>query len=128
MCLLSRKAWCVVQIGSFCPKLRYFSDQNGPKGGPHQNKFWLFSNEKMNVTISYSGKSRWKNWGHLSILLPELCSVNCPKRCILYNFLLTSAKNLSCWSNLHICIWKFSLQSFRKCYDLQGSKPAFMKY
>ena len=52
VCLLSRKVWCVVRIGSFCPKLRYFIDQNRPKEGPHQNEFWLFSNTKMNVTNS----------------------------------------------------------------------------
>ena len=22
------------------PKFRYFADQNGPKGGPHENEFW----------------------------------------------------------------------------------------
>ena len=33
-------------------KLRYFTDQNGPKGRPHENEFWLFSNTKMNVTNS----------------------------------------------------------------------------
>ena len=49
-CLLSRKVWWVFQNGSFCPKLSYFTYQNGPKGGPHQNEFWLFPNTKMNVT------------------------------------------------------------------------------
>ena len=44
-CLLSRKVWWVVWIGSFWPKLRYFKNQNGP----HQNEFWLFSNTKMNI-------------------------------------------------------------------------------
>ena len=32
----------------------------------HENEFWLFSNTKMNVTNSSSGKSRWKKWGHLA--------------------------------------------------------------
>ena len=27
--------------------------------------------------------------------LPELWSINCPKKCIFYNFVLTSARNLS---------------------------------
>ena len=58
--LLSRKVRWVVRIGSFYPKLSYFTDQNGPKGGAHENEFWLFSNTKINVTNSYSGKSRWK--------------------------------------------------------------------
>ena len=32
------------------PKFRYFADQNGPKGGPHENEFWHFSNTKLNIT------------------------------------------------------------------------------
>ena len=43
------------------PKFRYFTDQNGPKGGPHENKFWQLSNTKMNIANSKSSKSRWKN-------------------------------------------------------------------
>ena len=42
----------VVQIGSVCQKLRNFTDQNGSKGGPHENKFWLFLNTKTIVTIT----------------------------------------------------------------------------
>ena len=26
-------------------KLRYFTDKNGPKRGPHENEFWVISNE-----------------------------------------------------------------------------------
>ena len=32
------------------PKFRYFTDQNGPKGQPHENEFWHFPNTKMNIT------------------------------------------------------------------------------
>ena len=56
-CLLSRWVWWVVWIGSFCPKLRYFTSQNGPKGGPHENEFWLVSNTKMNVTNSRKSRN-----------------------------------------------------------------------
>ena len=31
------------------------------RAGPHENEFGFFSNSEMNVTNSYSGKSRWKN-------------------------------------------------------------------
>ena len=44
------KSMMVVQIGSFCWKLRTFTDQNRSNGGPHENELWLFSNTKMNVT------------------------------------------------------------------------------
>ena len=30
--------------------MRYFTDQNKPKGGPLENEFWPFSNMKINVT------------------------------------------------------------------------------
>ena len=40
--------------------MRYFTDQNGPKGWPYENEFWPFWNIKMNVTNSYSRKSWWK--------------------------------------------------------------------
>ena len=33
-------------------KLRYFTDQNGPKGGPYENEFWVLSDSEMNVTNS----------------------------------------------------------------------------
>ena len=36
-CLLSKKVWWAVQIGSFCPNLRYFRDHNGPKKEPDEN-------------------------------------------------------------------------------------------
>ena len=51
-CLLYRKVWCSVWICSFCPKLRYFIYQNGPKRRSHESKLWLLSNTKMNVTNS----------------------------------------------------------------------------
>ena len=31
--------------------LRYFTGQNGPKGGPHENEFWVFSNSEVNITV-----------------------------------------------------------------------------
>ena len=53
--------WWVARIGSLCPKFRYFTDQNRPKGEPHESEFWPITNIKMNVTNSYSRRSRWKN-------------------------------------------------------------------
>ena len=40
--------------------MRYFKDENGPQGGSHKYEFWLFSNTKMNISNSLSGKSRQK--------------------------------------------------------------------
>ena len=28
----------------------YFTDQNGPNGGPHENEFWEFPKLEMNIT------------------------------------------------------------------------------
>ena len=50
--------WWVEKLVAFGQKL-YFTDQNGPKEGPHGNKFWVFSNSEMNVGNSV--KSKWKN-------------------------------------------------------------------
>ena len=39
-----------------------------------------------------------KKWGHLSsfhVSFLELCSLNCPKKCIFYNFALTAVRNPS---------------------------------
>ena len=51
-CLLSKKIWWAVRIGSFCSKLSYFTDENRPKGGPLENEFLPFSNIKMDITNS----------------------------------------------------------------------------
>ena len=37
---------------AFGHKLRYIPDQNGPRWGPHENEFRIFSNSEMNVTNS----------------------------------------------------------------------------
>ena len=103
-CLLSRNVWWAVQIGSFWLKNEYFTDPNGPKDeGALENEFWVFSNSEMNVTKSYSGNIRWKKWGHLSSFHVSFLSYL--KKCIFYNLVLTSAKNLSLlkqFTNMHL--------------------------
>ena len=54
------------ESAAFGLKFRYFTDQNGSKGGSKENEFWVFLNSEMNVTNSWSRKRRWKKWGHLS--------------------------------------------------------------
>ena len=31
-------------------KIRYFTEENGRKEGPHKNEFWVFLNSEMNFT------------------------------------------------------------------------------
>ena len=116
-CLLSRKVWWVVRIGSFCPKLRYFTDQNGPKGGPHQNEFRLFSNTKMNVTNNWSGKITWTTLGVLSSFHVSFQSYGlkiAKKRAFFYNFVLTSARNLSLLKQFTYMYLKVLITIFQK--------------
>ena len=42
------------------PKLKYFEDQNRPKGGPHENEFGQFPNAEIRFL------NRRKKWGQLS--------------------------------------------------------------
>ena len=55
-CLLSRKVWWAVRIGSFCLKLEYFIDRNCWK----ENEFFPILKYK-NESYKQSRKRRWKN-------------------------------------------------------------------
>ena len=59
-CLLVRIVWWIVRISSFCPKFRNFAHKKVPHVGLQENEFWPIWNTKMNVTDSYSPKSRLK--------------------------------------------------------------------
>ena len=116
-CLCSRKVWWVVRIGGLCQKLRYFTDQNGLKRGPHENKFWIFSNKKMNAEI------RWKKWGPSSsflCFLLELWSLNCPRKYIFCNSVLTSVRNLSLLKKLAYMHLKVLIALFKKMIRFIG--------
>ena len=60
----------------------------------------------MNVTNSWSIKNTWKKVSSFLYFLcsiPELWSLNCPKKCILCNFVLTSAKKPKSIKAIYIC-------------------------
>ena len=44
--------WCPNRLVALGQKLIYFTDQNEPKGGPHENQLCVFSNSEVNVTNS----------------------------------------------------------------------------
>ena len=79
------------------PNFRYFADQNGPKGWPHENEFWHFPNTKMNITNSYSSKSRLKT-GVICLVFFFPSSVmvcKLPKIVHFRKFVMTSPRNPS---------------------------------
>ena len=89
-CLLFRKVWWAIRIGSFCQKLGYFTDQNKPKRDHRK----MNSDTKMNVANSAKGK--WETWGHLrSFHVSFLGYFPETKKCILANFVLDSGRNVS---------------------------------
>ena len=110
------KSMMVVQIGSVCQKLRNFTDQNGSKGGPHENKFWWMK-IKMNVTNTVEKvDEKMRSFVWFLSFFPELWPLICLEKRIFYNFPLTSARNPSLLKQLAYFIRKFSLHSFRKWY------------
>ena len=52
--MLLESKWDKILITQFSlPKFRYFADQYGPKGGPHENDFDNFqTNTKINIANS----------------------------------------------------------------------------
>ena len=52
--MLLESKWDKILITQFSlPKFRYFADQYGPKGGPHENDFDNFqTNAKINIANS----------------------------------------------------------------------------
>ena len=60
-CLLSRKVWWTVQIGSSCPKSKYFTDQNRQKWRPHENDFLTIFKYKNECCIEVEQKKEIKN-------------------------------------------------------------------
>ena len=60
-CFLVKNVWWGVRIGNFWPKLRYFTDQNGPKSGPHENEFDYFQTQKQMLQTVRAEKVDEKN-------------------------------------------------------------------
>ena len=54
-------------MGSFCPKLRYFTDRNGPKGGPHENG--KYNNNSQIKFKTSTLKSSLRDYGDAYILV-----------------------------------------------------------
>ena len=78
----------------------YFTNQNVPKGGTTWK--WVLSISKFRNQgyKQLDQKKSMKKMGSFVLFpysLPELWSLNCLKKCIFCNFVLTSARNLSLW-------------------------------
>ena len=59
-----------------------------------------------------------------SYFLPELWSINCPKMCIFYNFVLTSARNLSLPKQFTYMNLKVFITFFQKMVCFIGVRAA----
>ena len=138
--------WWAVGIGSFCPKLRYFTDQNGPIGAPHGIEFWLFLNEKMSENKqNYKPLERkWKNWENIcpvskflfwvmilklskKVLFLHFCAdlskrPNSVKVAYIYaseNFRYTLSENDLVYRRPMNCSWDVSNENIKKMLTLQ---------
>ena len=89
---------------AFGQKLRYFTDQKRPNGGPHENEFWVFSNSEMNIT---NRKSRWVI--SLVSMFPSWVMVF-----KLSKKVLTSARNLSLLKQFTYMNLKYLVTHFQK--------------
>ena len=119
--MLLESNWEKILITQFSlPKFRYFADQNGPNGGPHENEFWQFSNKCKNKYC----KQLKKKYGKVdkkngviclvSIFHSELWSLHYPKLCIFWKFLLTSARNLYLLKQFNYIHLKYFFMLFQK--------------
>ena len=62
-----------------------------------------------------------KKWSHLSFsMLPELWSLNCPKKCIFCNFVLISVINLSLLKQFTYMYLKNLNKDFQKMFWFMG--------
>ena len=84
------------ESAAFGQNLRYFTDQNGSKGGPYKNEFWVFSNSEMNIT-KRSDKGDEKNCVIclVSMFLSWVMVLKLSKSVYFCIFVLTSARDPS---------------------------------
>ena len=122
------KVWWAVWISSFCPKLSYFADQNGPKEEPHENEFWQFSKTKMSVTNTWSGKIRWKNrFICLASMFPSwVMALKLSKKVHFCNSVLASARNLSLLKQCTYMHLKVLITLFQKMIWFWGTNSPFI--
>ena len=97
-CLLSRKLWWVFWIGSSCPKLRYFTDQNGPKGEITTSKWILTIFKYKNECYKQLERKKWmKKNGVIclaSMFNSWVMAFKCPKRAFF---------TILCWPQQEVC-------------------------
>ena len=95
-CLLSRKVLWGVWIGSFLPKIEVFCrSELTNRGTTWKSILSIF--KFRNEYYKQIWKSRWKNGVIclVSVLPFRVVALKLSKKCFFYNFMLTSARNLS---------------------------------
>ena len=114
-CLLSRKVWWVVRIGSFFPKLRYFTRMDQRRDHVKVN-FDYFQIQKWMLQTVRAEKVEEKNGVICLVFMFPSWAMVCKlsKKCIFYNFVLTSARNLSLLKQCTYVHLKVLLPLFQK--------------
>ena len=106
-CLLSIKVQWADWIGSFCPKSRYFTAQNGSKRRPMKNKNKCYKQlERRKYLVSM-----FPSW----VMVLKLS-----KKCIFCNFVLTLARNLSLLKQFTFKKLKVLITIFKKIKSIIG--------
>ena len=99
----------------FPQKFRYFTDQNGPKRGSHDNEFWHFSNTNISRTVK--AQNVYEKNGVIclvSFFLSWVMVLKLPK--IVHFLQICPDLSKKSWSikAIYISIWKASSCSFKK--------------
>ena len=124
-CLLSRKVWWAVWIGSFWPKIEVFYRPEWTKGGTTWK--WILSIFKFRNEYykQLDQKKYMKKMGSFVLFpcfIPELRSLNSLKKCIFCSFVLTSTRNLGLLKQFTYMHVEGLVTHFQKmvllCYDL----------
>ena len=122
-CLLSRKVLRAVWIGSFWPKIEvFYRPELTNRGTIWKSILSIF--KFRNEYYKQIGKSRWKN-GVICLvsMLPSwVTALKLSKKCFFYNFVLTSARNLSWlkqfWSERsHYVLSKLDVVYYAYCFS-----------
>ena len=104
--------------------LRYFTGQNGPKGGPHENKFWVFSNSEVNITVRSEKVDEKNGVNCLVSQFPSWVMVlKLSKKVRFWQFCVDVSKKsyLIDLSNLKLTLSPSMVKNMKSCWKLKNN-------